>query len=258
MATKKKTTRKTTQTTASTTPEKFTGFGPGALTFLRGLARNNKREWFEANRDRYETQVKRPLQILVEEIDARLGEIAPEMVGNPKRSIFRIYRDVRFSKDKSPYKTNAAAWFYHRDAGHAVGTAAVHGGAGFYFQIAPKDCIVAGGIWMPPDEALKTLRQSIADDPDALRSILKQPAFRRAFGKLSDEAVLKRTPRAFDPEHPAADLLRYKSFTVSRALSEAEVTSAKLPDMIAKQYATMLPFVRWLNRVLGLPPHSRR
>lgn len=240
------------------TPEAFAGFRPGALTFLRALARNNKREWFEANRERYETEVKRPLQVLVEEIDARLGEIAPEMIGNPKRSIFRIYRDVRFSKDKSPYKTNAAAWFYHRDAGHAVGTAAVHGGAGFYFQIAPKECIVAGGIWMPPTAALKTLREEIAENPDALRLILRKPAFKRAFGGLSEEAVLKRTPRGFDPEHPASDLLRYKSFTVSRGLSEADMVSAKLPDIVAKQYATMLPFVRWLNRVLGLPPHSRR
>ena len=264
--TKKKTTGKTAGRTeskaerasVSNAPEKFTGFRPAALTFLRGLARNNKREWFEANRQRYETEVKRPLQVLVEEIDARLGEIAPEMVGNPKRSIFRIYRVVRFSKDKSPYKTNAAAWFYHRDAGHAVGTAAVHGGAGFYFQIAPGECIVAGGIWMPPAAALKTLREAIADDHEELRSILRQPAFKRAFGALSDEAVLKRTPRAFDPEHPAADLLRYKSFTVSRELSEGDMSSAKLPDMIAKQYATMLPFVRWLNRVLGLPAHSRR
>jgi uncharacterized protein (TIGR02453 family) len=242
----------------NSTVEKFTGFRPGALTFLRSLARNNKREWFEENKERYETEVKRPLRILVEELDARLGDIAPEMVGNPKRSIFRIYRDVRFSKDKSPYKTNAAAWFYHRDAGHAVGTQAVHGGAGFYFQIAPKECIVAGGIWMPPTAALKTLREAIVDDPDALRSILKHVAFKRAFGALSEEAVLKRTPRGFDPDHPAADLLRFKSFTVSTELSEREVLDPKLPDIVAKQYATMLPFVRWLNRVLGLPPHSRR
>ena len=243
---------------SSNIPEAFTGFRPAALTFLRSLARNNKREWFEANRERYETEVRRPLRILVEEVDARLGELAPEMVGNPKRSIFRIYRDVRFSKDKSPYKTNAAAWFYHRDAGHAVGTAAVHGGAGFYFQIAAKECEVAGGIWMPPTAALKTLRQAIAEDHGSLTAILQQAAFRRAFGRLSEEAVLKRTPRGFDPDHPAAALLRYKSFTVSRQLSDAEVLSPKLPDIIARRYATMLPFVRWLNRVLGLPPHSRR
>jgi len=239
-------------------PETFTGFRPAALTFLRSLARNNKREWFEANRERYESEVKRPLQVLVEEIDARLGEIAPEMVGNPKKSIFRIYRDVRFSKDKSPYKTNAAAWFYHRDAGHAVGTQAVHGGAGFYFQIAPKESIVAGGIWMPPGEALRTLRLAIANNHEELRAILKMPAFKRAFGSLSDGAVLKRAPAGFDPEHPAVDLLRYKSFTVSQDLTEAELLSPKLPDIVAKRFGTMLPLVRWLNRVLGLPPHSRR
>lgn len=238
--------------------EKFTGFRPGALTFLRSLARNNRRDWFEAHKERYENEVKNPLRILVEEIDARLGEFAPEMIGNPKRSIFRIYRDVRFSKDKSPYKTNAAAWFYHRDAGHAVGTQAVHGGAGFYFQIAPKECIVAGGIWMPPAAALKTLREAIAADPEALRGILKRPAFKRAFGAMSEEALLKRTPRGFDAEHPAAELLRYKSFTVHRELTEREVLSPRLPDTVARHFATMLPFIRWFNRVLGLPPHSRR
>jgi uncharacterized protein (TIGR02453 family) len=243
---------------ARNAPEPFTGFRPGALTFLRSLARNNRREWFEENKERYEREVKRPLAILVEEIDARLGEIAPEMIGHPKRSVFRIYRDVRFSKDKSPYKTNAAAWFYHRDAGHAVGTQAVHGGAGFYFQIAPNECMIAGGIWMPPGEALKTLRMAIAEDPDVLPSILREPKFKRAFGKLSEESVLKRTPRGFDPEHPAADLLKYKSFTVSQPLTEAEIQSPKLPDIVAKRYATMLPLIRWLNRVLGLPPHSRR
>ena len=244
--------------TPGNTPEPFTGFRPAALTFLRSLARNNRREWFEENRERYEREVKRPLQLLVEEIDARLGEIAPEIIGNPKKSVFRIYRDVRFSKDKSPYKTNAAAWFYHRDAGHAVGTQAVHGGAGFYFQIAPDECEIAGGIWMPPTEALKTIREAVAEDPDELRGILKNPAFKRAFGTLSEGAVLKRPPRGFDPDHPAIDLLRYKSFTVSRPLSESDVTSAKLPDIVAKQYTTMLPLIRWLNRALGLPPHSRR
>jgi uncharacterized protein (TIGR02453 family) len=243
---------------ARSAPEAFTGFRPAALTFLRALTRNNKREWFEANRERYDSEVKRPLQILVEEVDARLGDIAPEMIGNPKKSVFRIYRDVRFSKDKSPYKTNAAAWFYHRDAGHAVGTMAAHGGAGFYFQIAPKECQVAGGIWMPPTAALKTLRDAIANDAGELESVLGQAKFKRTFGTLSDEAVLKRTPRGFDPEHPAAALLRYKSFTVGRPLTDEEVLSPRLPDIVAKHYATMLPLVRWLNRVLGLPPHSRR
>ncbi|MDQ2890862.1 MAG: TIGR02453 family protein, partial [Gemmatimonadota bacterium] len=119
MAARKPTRKSTSKSQRHARPESFGGFPPGALKFLRSLARNNRREWFEANRSRYESDVKFPLQVLVEEIDARLGEIAPEMIGNPKKSVFRIYRDVHFSKDKSPYKTNAAAWFFHRDAGHA-------------------------------------------------------------------------------------------------------------------------------------------
>lgn len=245
-------------TVTATGVEPFTGFRPGALAFLRALTRNNNREWFEANRERYEREVRRPLQLLVEEVDVRLATLAPEITGDPRRSVFRIHRDVRFSKDKSPYKTNAAAWFRHRDAGHSVGTRAVHGGAGFYFHIAPDECIVAGGIWMPPTEALKELREAIAEDHETLREIITQRGFRRAFGELDPEARLTRPPRGFAPDHEAADLLRYKSFTVSAPLTEAEVLSPKLPDLLAKRYAAMLPFVRWLNGALGLRAHERR
>lgn len=238
--------------------ESFTGFRPAALKFLRALKRNNRREWFEENRETYEREVKRPLQLLVEEVDARLGTIAPEIVGNPKRSVFRIHRDVRFSKDKSPYKTNAACWFHHRDAGHAVGTQAVHGGAGLYFQIEPGDSMIAGGIWMPPTGAIKVLRAAIADDHEEVDAILQAGPFRRAFGALSEESVLKRPPRGFDRDHAAAHLLRFKSFTVGRALTEDEVLSPKLPDILARHYTVMLPFVRWLNAALGLPAATRR
>lgn len=238
--------------------EPFNGFRPAALKFLRALARNNRREWFEENRDTYDREVKRPLQILVEEVDARLGTIAPEIVGNPKRSVFRIHRDVRFSKDKSPYKTNAACWFHHRDAGHAVGTQAVHGGAGLYFQIAPGDSMLAGGIWMPPASALKVLRTAIANDHEEVDAILQAGPFRRAFGQLTEESVLKRPPRGFDRDHAAAHLLRFKSFTIGRQLTEDEVLSPKLPDILAHGYAVMLPLVRWLNAALGLPAASRR
>ena len=264
-ATAKKRAKKTVKTrarpSAKTTAvgvEPFTGFRPAALTFLRALARNNNREWFETNRERYEREIRRPLQLLVEEVDVRLATLAPEITGDPKRSIFRIHRDVRFSKDKSPYKTNAAAWFRHRDAGHSVGTRAVHGGAGFYFHIAPDECIVAGGIWMPPTEALKELREAIAEDHETLREIITERGFRRAFGDLDPEARLTRPPRGFAPDHEAADLLRYKSFTVSAPLTEAEVLSPKLPDLLAKRYVSMLPFVRWLNGALGLRAHERR
>lgn len=251
-------TQTSTTRTAASGVEPFTGFRPAALTFLRALARNNTREWFEANRDRYERDVKRPLQLLVEEVDVRLATLAPEITGDPRRSIFRIHRDVRFSRDKSPYKTNAAAWFRHRDAGHNVGTRAVHGGAGFYFHIAPDECLVAGGIWMPPTDALKELRDAIAEDHEALRAILAERGFRRAFGELDPEARLTRVPRGYAPDHDAGDLLRYKSFTVGAPLTEDEILSPRLPDLLAKRYALMLPFVRWLNGALGLRAHTRR
>src|SRR5215510_6732148 len=120
----------------------FGGFRPAALRFLRDLTRNNEKVWFEANRDLYEREVREPMRRLVEALDARLGSIAPEIVGDPKRSLFRIHRDVRFSKNKSPYKTNAGAWLYHLDAGREVGRGSEGGGAGFYFHIDPARCFV--------------------------------------------------------------------------------------------------------------------
>src|SRR5262245_22640582 len=139
-------------------------FTAGTLTYLRGLARNNRKPWFEAHRDQFEALVKGPMLELIEEMDVRLARFAPEIVGD-KRSMFRIYRDVRFSKDKSPYKTHAACWLYHRDGSRAVGREATGGGAGFYFQIAPGNCFLGGGMWMPPREALNTIRDAIAADP---------------------------------------------------------------------------------------------
>ncbi|HXC25442.1 MAG TPA: DUF2461 domain-containing protein [Gemmatimonadaceae bacterium] len=236
----------------------FPGFRPAALTFFRGLKRNNSKSWFEENRQVYEAEVKHPMLLLIEEIDARLGEVAPEIVGHPKRSMFRLHRDIRFSKDKSPYKTNAAVWFYHRDAGHGVGGQTAHGGAGLYFQLAPNDTFIGGGIWMPPSPTLKRLREVIAEDHETLEEIVTAPAFRRVFGTLDDSAMLTRPPRGFTPDHPAAQWLRYKSFVASAPMTVAEVQSPKLPDLIVKRYTAMLPFVRWLNTALGLRPQSRR
>src|SRR5213594_3739428 len=115
-------------------------FTADTFRFFRGLARNNAKPWFEAHRVEYERDVRAPMHALIEEMDVRLATFAPEIIGDPKRSMFRIHRDIRFSKDKSPYKTHAACWFYHRDGSRAVGREAAAGGAGFYFQIAPGSC----------------------------------------------------------------------------------------------------------------------
>ena len=142
------------------------------MDFLRRLKRRNTRDWFEANRDLYQDAVRRPLQALVEEVDIRLARVAPEMVGDPRRSIFRIHRDIRFSRDKSPYKTHAACWFYHRDAGRAVGGQA-EGGAGFYFQLSPEGSFLGGGLWRPPRSTLTRIRETLAEAPGQFVKILK-------------------------------------------------------------------------------------
>ena len=237
----------------------FTGFTPGALTFLRGLARHNEKPWFEARRDRYEGDVRAPLGALVEEVDVRLATIAPEIVGDPKRSLFRIHRDVRFSNDKRPYKTSAAAWFYHVDAGRGVGGATTaHGGAGFYFDISPAAIEIGGGIWKPPRPTLLRLRDAIDEDHESLRAILDAPARRRRFGPLAPTATLTRMPRGYAESHPAADLLRHQSFTLGRTLVERDLFSARLPELLAADFARLLPLVRWLNGALGLREHSSR
>jgi uncharacterized protein (TIGR02453 family) len=230
----------------------FNGFRPAAFAFLRALKRNNDRQWFEAHRAAYEMEVRGPMRTLVDELDAALGSIAPEFRGDPKRSLFRIHRDIRFSADKSPYKTNAACWLFHRDAGHGVGRDA-HGGAGFYFQIEPARCFVGGGVWMPPKPALDRIRERIADDQDEFAALVTAPRLRRRFGALDTEAMLTRVPRGFAPGHPAAQWLRYTSFTAGRKIADRDTMSRRLLATLKTDIGIMLPLVRWLNAALGLP-----
>ena len=239
-------------------PVIFPGFSKPAFTFLRGIKRNNRREWFEEHRDDYETHVREPMRLLVEELDVRFARFAPEIIGDPKRSIFRIYRDVRFSTDKSPYKTHAACWFSHRNAGHGVGSETHGAGAGFYFHLEPGASMVAGGIWMPPRDSLNQLRESIASKPKEFARLLRGRAFVQRFSGLSEERMLTRLPRGFAPGHPAEPWLRYVSFTVSAPLSDAQVLDRRLGERIEKDFGTMLPLVRWLNGALGYPAADRR
>ena len=236
----------------------FRGFRPAAIAFLRSLKRNNTREWFQAHREDYERELRAPLAALVEEMDVRFAELAPEIVGDPKRSLFRIHRDVRFSSDKSPYKTSAACWFYHGDAGRGVGSTTPHGGAGFYFHVEPGRSMIGGGIWMPPRPTLARIRERIDEDHRTLRRTLADPAVKRRFGTLDESAMLTRMPRGFRDDHPAADLLRHQSFTVGRTLDDDELFSPRLADLLARDYARLVPLVRWFNGALGLRALARR
>ena len=235
-------------------------FSTETLTFLRGLKRHNDRVWFEAHRAEYEAVVKRPMRELIEEMDVRMARFAPELVGDAKRSMFRIYRDIRFSPDKSPYKTHASCWLFHRDGSRAVGREAggEGAGAGFYVQIAPGDSFVGGGMWMPPRDALLKLREAIADDLKRFAKIVTDRRLVRRFGGLSEEAVLRRVPRGFSPDHAAARWLKFQSFVMGRALTDAQAVSARLPVVLEADFRLMLPLVRWINGVLGLRAADRR
>jgi len=236
----------------------MTHFGPEALAFLRGLARHNAKPWFEAHRNDYEVHVKQPMADLVEEMDLRFARFAPEFVGDPKRSVFRLYRDIRFSRDKSPYKTHAACWFFHGGGTSKVGREAHGGGAGFYFHLQPGASFMGGGCWMPPRPALQKFRAAIAGDVRGFERVVLPPRLPRRFGGLSEESMLKRVARGYPEDHPAARWLRFQSFTVGRSVSDAQVTGARLTALLEADYRAMLPLVRWLNGTLGLQPLRRR
>jgi uncharacterized protein (TIGR02453 family) len=233
-------------------------FTPASLAFLRGLARHNNKPWFEAHRESYENDVRAPMRELIEEMDARLARSAPEITGDPKRSMFRINRDIRFSRDKSPYKTHAACWFRHQGASHKVGGEAEEGSAGLYFHLQPGKSFVGAGIWMPPRPALNKIRDAIAEDPRGFARVVENPRAQRRFGGLDDESMLKRMPRGFADDHPAAKWLKYQSFTIGRELRDTQVVGQGLAKLLEGDFTLMLPLVRSLNRALGLRPATSR
>jgi uncharacterized protein (TIGR02453 family) len=223
-------------------------FTPAAYQFLRGIKRNNNKAWFEANRVAYEESVREPMRALIEAMNDRFGRFAPEMGGDARRSMFRINRDVRFSKDKSPYKTHAACWFNHRAASKKVGSEANDGSAGFYFHLEPGRSMVGAGLWMPPKPQLDRLRDSIVNRPAAFGRVVTTL---RRFGGLDDEYMLKRTPRGYAADRPYSDWLRYQSFVAGRGLRDADVLGGKLPAILEKEFRALLPLVRWINSALG-------
>lgn len=235
-------------------------FRPEALAFLKGLKKNNKKEWFEAHRPNYDRELLAPLRAVAEELDVRFARLAPEFEANPKRSLFRIYRDVRFSKDKTPYKTHAAMWVYHRAPGRGVGKE-IDGGAGFYLHLEPGASLIAGGIWMPPRHSLNNIRQQVADDLPGFKRAIGGTAFKKRFDGLTDDepgVKLKRMPRGFAEDHPAADWLRFNSFTVSTTYTDREMLAPSLIDRAMKDYALIVPLCRWLNNALGYPRAKTR
>jgi uncharacterized protein (TIGR02453 family) len=226
----------------------FPGFPPDTLKFFRGLKRHNDRDWFLPRKEIFDTKVKAPLCALVESINAEFHKFAPEYITDPKKAVYRIYRDVRFSADKSPYKTHlAAAFSRHGGAGSDRATAR---SAGFFFSISAESVGVAGGLYDPLPEHLYAVRSWLAENHEAFRKAAR-PA-EKLLGKLHGES-LQRAPKGFDPEHPAADLLKMKRWVFYATLPADLVESPKLQGELVKRFKSMLPALELLNTAVGKP-----
>ncbi len=212
-------------------------FPPEALTFLRGLERNNDRDWFQPRKEIFDTKLKAPMVDLIEAINAELMDFAPDHVTEPKRALYRIYRDTRFSNDKTPYKTHIAAIFPRKGLEK-------HAGASFYFHLSPKELGIASGMYMPGPDELLAVRTMLAEDAPSFRKLIKGPE--KLMGKLHGDAV-KRMPKGFDPESPAGDLLKMKQWLYWVELDSKVATTPKLKSEIVKRFRAAAPVVERLN-----------
>ena len=229
----------------------FTGFRPEAVEFLAELATNNDRTWFQPRKTEYERLLKEPLEALCVALDEQFRARGIPLRADAAKSPFRIYRDVRFAKDKSPYKTNIGASFPWAGDGSAdpdgrSHNANVHSSGG-YFHLSPGEIYVGGGYWHPEKPWLDAFRRRVVDEPAVLRRLIDARAFRDAFGTLSrDGHALQRVPTGFPPDHPEAEILKLKDVIFGRRLSDTEANSADLPDTIASTFAAAVPLLRYL------------
>lgn len=227
----------------------FTGFDKKAFQFLINLKNNNTREWFAENKSIYERLLREPSKCLLNEIDQLFIKHQLPYEANPKTSLFRINRDTRFSKDKTPYKTNVGITFpVHRK--HHVLNATKTEKPGMYLHIEPGACFIAGGLYMPDGQQLKSIRERIESDWTLLNKIQQQRAFRIEFpqGLLGEK--VKTMPRGYDPEHPGKEYLRMKQFIVMESIPDSLVKSnALIKELLAKARA-MAPLIMYLDESL--------
>jgi len=223
-----------------------TYFSADALKFLRGLKRNNDREWFQARKPNYERELKAPMLALVGEINEAMLKFAPENVQPPQKAMMRIYRDIRFSKDKRPYKTNVAAWWAR------AGLEKTSGG-GYYFHISPDEVVIAAGVYMPEREQLLAIRRHLVQHHAEMRKILAGKKLRSLMQEF-DGLKLTRPPKGFAPDDPAMDLLLCRQWGVAAHLSAETALKPTLIKEIVERFKAAAPMVALLNTPLAPRP----
>jgi uncharacterized protein (TIGR02453 family) len=217
----------------------FAGFPEAGLDFLKKLKRNNNRPWFQKHKIDYDELVHFPMECLIAELRDRMHDVAPEIDFNPKRSIFRIYRDVRFSKNKAPYKTNIAASF------ELGGKNSPTQWPGVYVGVEVGEIFVGGGLYMPTGPQIKSIRRSIADRPDEYLAVIEAPRFKKTFGSVLGEK-LQKAPLGFPKDHPMIEHLRFKQYYVGIEPKVEACLDAKFADLVAGVFTDAMPFIRWL------------
>lgn len=226
------------------TKQKFAGFPAEGLKFFTRLRKNNRREWFEEHKDVFVDKVKAPMEELVALVNAELSRFAPEHVTEPKKAVYRIYRDTRFSSDKTPYKTHIAANFPRTGMEK-------HAAAGFYFSVSDEEIEVAGGVYMPGPDQLALIRTHIAEHHGELKKIAANRKANELLGPLQGDA-LRRVPRGFAEDHPGAAFLKMKQWMFYKTFPAAGVAAS--PDLlpfVAERLKAVAPLVQYLNTPLA-------
>jgi uncharacterized protein (TIGR02453 family) len=212
------------------------------VSFFKSLKRNNRREWFQPRKHLFDQHVKAPMIELITALNSDFAKFAPEYVTDPKKAVFRIYRDTRFAADKTPYKTHIAASFARRGGERLAA-------GGFYFSVSHDQIEVAGGIYHPEPETMLMVRNHIAEHHSELRRVLADRKVRRVLGELQGDA-LTRAPKGFDPAHPAIGMIKMKDWILDTALDPSLATTPKLYREIADRFRAMAPLIEFLNRPL--------
>ena len=226
----------------------FAGFPKDFFSFFKEIKTNNEKPWFEANKERYRQTVLGSCSAFIEAMAPRLEKISKHISADPRPnggSMFRIYRDVRFSKDKRPYKEHAGIHFRH-----ALGKTA-HA-PGFYIQLAPDGVFFGGGMWMPEPEALVQIRTAIAEKSTAWKKVKSDGVFKKTFDGISGEA-LSRPPRGFDPDHPMIEDIKRKSFFAMKDSSPKAAQSPRFIDEVTDTLRASRPLMKFLCDAVGAP-----
>jgi uncharacterized protein (TIGR02453 family) len=216
-------------------------FSPALFAFLKELEQHNEREWFNANKARYEAEIKEPALAFIEDIGYRLPEVAPHLTAD-KRALFRIYRDTRFSKDKTPYKTHVGLYFRHARSAEADT-------GGLYLHLEPGSVFMGAGIWRPGTPALKRIRDAIVARPAAWSRAVEEVA---PTWELSEGDKLKRAPTGYPSDHPLVEDLKRRSFAVTTKLTQRQATASGFLDEVQARAAAARPYMAFICSALGV------